>query len=84
MMYSIGEEMGELIRFAPADSRHVKNLDYDVDKEVLHVTFANGARYVHRNVPRHVFADMTDGRSVGTFYHKVIRVHYPMVGPVKQ
>ena len=73
--------MGEVIHFEPPKSAHVRHLAYDPDTQTLQVTFANGATYRHFKVPPHVFATMTRQSSVGTYYHSVIRRHYPIYKP---
>ncbi len=70
--------MGNLIHFEPERSSHVRRLSYDPDTKDLHVMFTNDASYTHGNVPPNVFAAMTRHPSIGTYYHKVIKRHYPM------
>jgi len=73
--------MADILTFEPTNSSHVRHLAYDPDVRDLEITFANGSTYHHSNVPPHIFAAMTRHPSVGQYYHRVIRVHYPIRKP---
>ena len=72
--------MGELVHFEPTRSDHVRRLSYDPDSRDLHITFANDSQYTHAAVPPEIFAAMTRHASVGEYYHRVIKKHYPLTG----
>lgn len=71
--------MGQILSFEPDSSNHVRRMSYDPDSRHLHMSFKNGATATHAGVPPDVFAAMTRERSIGTYYHKVIKRHYKRV-----
>ena len=61
----------------PVDrSAHIEKLTYDPDSETLWVRFKDGSADGYAGVPPNVFAAMTRAPSVGSYFHRVIRVHY--------
>ena len=66
--------------FDPQNSNHIQRLNYNPDDQYLEVTFKDTSTAIYANVPPKVFNEMVSFGSIGTYYHRVIRVHYREVG----
>lgn len=50
------------------ESKNIRSVGYDADQFTLEVEFHDGGIYQYYNVPRYIFTEMTDGRSVGSYF----------------
>lgn len=58
---------------ASLNSSVLRFATYHPDSRTLVLTFKSGRSYRYDDVPRGVFDDLTDGRSVGEFYNERIK-----------
>lgn len=65
--------------YSPGTSNHIAKVRYDNDREQLQVVFKDSSTATYGQVPAHVYTQMQTFHSVGTYYHRVIKVHYPQL-----
>lgn len=59
------------------DSSFIKNIAWDYDSESLFVKFNSGTTWVYYGVPNSVYDSLLAASSIGSFFNKNIRDHYP-------
>jgi len=60
------------------DSSLIYGVDYDDATQELTVIFkSNGARYVYEGVPQNIYDHLLAADSIGRFFLKHIKEHYP-------
>ena len=65
------------VRRHPVESTAVRSLGYDPASETLDVEFENRRVYQYSGVPRHVYDELTDGRSIGEYVNYEIKPLFP-------
>jgi hypothetical protein len=75
--------MADIITIRPERSNHIQRVAYDPDVRHLHVIFTNQSAYTYGDVPPQVFATMTRQQSMGEYFHRVIKRHYPLLAKQK-
>ena len=59
------------------DSRAIKSIGYNEDKQVLEVELLESGRvYQYRNVPLEEYFDFIDAKSLGEYYNREIKEKY--------
>lgn len=59
--------------FQPIDSSNISSAEWDADSEDLTVHFANGQRYMYRNVPHAKWRGFQQDPSAGGYLHRHIK-----------
>lgn len=54
-------------------SSHLKGVGYDPASRKLHIEFHNGDVYEYSSVPEHYHRALSDAKSAGSTFHKVIK-----------
>lgn len=62
--------------FIPRNSSNIGEVSYDPDVENLDVTFQDGSKYTHFNVPAATYRNLCAAPSTGQFYHRHIKGRY--------
>ena len=55
------------------DSRSLRELGYDLDKQVLEVLFHNGSLYRYEQVPAEVVQALLEADSLGRYFNQVFK-----------
>jgi len=58
------------------DSSNIEAIGYDENTQELHVQFRQGSSYVYRDVPRHLFDELMNAPSKGSFLNREIKGVY--------
>tara|TARA_R110002049_G_scaffold247333_1_gene421503 strand:- start:476 stop:685 length:210 start_codon:yes stop_codon:yes gene_type:complete len=58
------------------DSSNVAAVGYDEDSSTLQVEFNNGGTYQYFDVPEHLFEELRDAQSIGSFLAENIKGSY--------
>lgn len=58
------------------DSSNIEAIGYNSGKQELHVQFLSGATYVYHGVPEHVYEEIMDAPSKGSYLNRVIKGVY--------
>lgn len=58
------------------DSKQIKKVMYDPEKNKLSVYFANKATYIYEGVSAELFGGLISAPSVGSYFAKYIRNHF--------
>lgn len=58
------------------ESSNVEQIGYDVGTSELHVIFKDGSHYAYLNVPEHIFGELKDATSVGSYLNREIKKTY--------
>jgi hypothetical protein len=58
------------------DSSNIEAIGYNSDEQELYVQFLSGATYVYHGVPEHVYAEIMDAPSKGSYLNRVIKGVY--------
>jgi hypothetical protein len=62
--------------FAPFTSSNIQEIRYDVETQVLQVTFNNGGAYEYYGVPSHLAEEFEGAESKGGFLATSVKGHY--------
>ena len=54
-------------------SSHIEAIGYDPNSRELHIEFKNGEVYSYKGVPAHYHRALSDAKSAGSTFHKVIK-----------
>lgn len=57
-------------------SSSIKEVGYTASTKQLRVMFNRGSIYVYDDVPEHVYEEMMDSKSIGSFLNRNIKPHY--------
>jgi len=57
----------------PVKSSHIKSVGYEPTSRKLHIEFTNGDVYEYTGVPAHYHRALSDAKSAGSTFHKVIK-----------
>lgn len=55
------------------DSSNISGFRYDEEKKELTIQFKGGGEYIYHDVPHHVYNDLGNAASLGTFVHKRLK-----------
>jgi hypothetical protein len=58
------------------DSSNIDQVGYQEDTMELHIAFKGGAQYVYHDVPAHIFDQLMDAPSKGSFLNREVRTVY--------
>ena len=58
------------------DSSNIEAIGYNSDEQELYVRFLSGANYVYYGVPEHVYEEIMDAPSKGSYLNRVIKGVY--------
>jgi len=58
------------------DSSNIEAIGYNSDAQELYVRFLSGATYVHYAVPDHIYEELLDATSKGSYFNRVIKGVY--------
>lgn len=61
------ESLVDGVRFRSVDSSNVRAVGYDDSKQILHVEFLNGGRYIYFDVPFEDYNALVEAPSIGRF-----------------
>lgn len=71
------------VKFRSVDSSNVRAVGYDDSKQLLHVEFLNGGRYIYSNVPFEDYTALIEAPSIGRFLNaRIIPKFQCMKSPV--
>ena len=59
------------------DSSSIEAVDYDPKSMELHVQFLKTGLYVYRDVPQHIFDELLNADSKGSYFNRNIKPAYP-------
>ena len=60
----------------PVQSSQLSYIGYDEDTNELYVTFVKGSTYKYSNVPKNIFDDFKNAKSIGVYYISYIKGKY--------
>lgn len=58
------------------DSSNIEAIGYNSDAQELYIQFLSGATYVYYGVPEHVYEEIMDAPSKGSYLNRVIKGVY--------
>jgi hypothetical protein len=58
------------------DSSNIEAIGYNSDAQELHIQFLSGATYVYYGVPEHIYEEIMDAPSRGSYLNRVIKGVY--------
>lgn len=61
------------------DSSSLEKVGYDEDKLELHIVFKSGSSYVYRDVPPHIFDQLIEAPSKGSFFNREVKNVYEFI-----
>ena len=61
----------------PVSSSNLTSVGYDPTSQTLEVEFQHGSIYQYFGVPTHVFHELLNATSKGSYFHQAIRDVYP-------
>lgn len=61
------------------DSSSIEQIGYDEGSQEIHVVFLKGGHYVYSQVSEHIFENLKNSDSIGTFVNSVLKAGgYPV------
>ncbi|MBV4358957.1 KTSC domain-containing protein [Pinibacter aurantiacus] len=64
------------IKRSPVKSSAISSIGYNAEKKVLEIEYFSGDVYDYFDVPEHIFNELMQAESKGTFANKMIKDHY--------
>lgn len=61
----------------PVNSSNLKSIGYDCERLLLEIEFHGGSIYEYQGVPEHIYSQLMEAPSMGSFFHKFIKDRYP-------
>lgn len=58
------------------DSSNLEQVGYDSEQMELHVVFKDGSHYVYESVPEHIYEQLLDASSKGSFLNREVKNVY--------
>ena len=58
------------------DSSNIEAIGYADDAQELHVQFLGGGYYIYHDVPRHIFDELMNAPSKGSFLNREVKNAY--------
>lgn len=59
------------------DSSNIESIGYDENSLTLEVEFKGGSVYEYSGVPEHIYIELKEASSVGSYFNQNIRNDYP-------
>ncbi|MDI3321053.1 KTSC domain-containing protein [Pinibacter soli] len=64
------------IKRSPVKSSAISSIGYNADKKILEIEYISGDVYDYFKVPEHIFNELMQAESKGTFANTRIKEHY--------
>lgn len=58
------------------DSSNIEAIGYNSDAQELYIQFLSGVTYVYYGVPKHIYEEIMDAPSKGSYFNRVIKGVY--------
>jgi len=65
------------IEMQQVSSSNIQAIGYDIQNEIVHVQFLNGAEYIYKGVPQFEFDGLLNAPSIGSYLNRNYKNFYP-------
>ncbi|WEA01526.1 KTSC domain-containing protein [Mucilaginibacter sp. SJ] len=70
------KKKARILGFNVMPSTVIQNMDYDLETQVLKISYVSGQTYLYKNVPEKVYKELKSSRVKGRYLHFFVKNKY--------